>query len=137
MLKTAYEIGLRQALDEAGLTKEAQGALRRLLTHPATIGATMGGLGSLLAGGDEPSWERTLRGGGAGAAVGLGVRTLPKYLKKIPGMTTATGELAQGAGDLAWMAPSFLAVPAIMSAGQDENKAGHTAKHRARFRGKW
>jgi len=131
MLKTAYQMGVRRALAEAGLTKESS-----ILTNPAVLGATMGAAGGLLTGDDEPAWKRALRGGAVGGAIGGGVRYLPKLLKKIPGMAPG-GQLATGAADLSWMAPSLLAAPLIMDAGRDDDMnatkaGGRTRRARAR-----
>jgi len=131
MLKRAFELGMQRALIEAGLAKEA-GALTSALTNPLTIGATMGAAGGLLTGDEEPAWKRALRGGAVGGAIGGGVRYLPKLLKKIPGMAPG-GQLAPGAADLSWMAPSLLAAPLIMEAGreeEDDTKAGKKARMR-------
>ncbi len=124
MSKNYYEIGVKLALAEAGLAKVAV-PLKELLLHPAVLGTGMGALGNVLAGGEAPMWERALRGGTAGGAIGAGIRYLPKLIaKKAP-------SLSPYAGDLGWMAPSLLAAPVILGAGDT-----HGNKGRRGFRGK-
>lgn len=74
MLKTAYRVGVQKALEEAGLTKEAQ-----------PLGAISKGLGSLVTRGTDwwsklpPHIQRMLMGAGIGGAAGgvTGVGVLP------------------------------------------------------------
>jgi len=131
MLREFYLRGYRAALAASGSEKNA-GVLSKVLTNPAMIGGVMGAGGNLIAGGDTPAWERALRGGTAGAAIGAGVRYGPRLLGKIPGMTAKGGALAPGVADLSWMIPSLLAAPVIMGSG-DTSIGGKTRVH---FRGK-
>ena len=77
MLKIAYRVGVLKALEEAGLSKEAQPA--------SAIAKGLSGLGGLATRGTEwfsqlpPHIQQLLMGGGAGAAIGqvTGVGALP------------------------------------------------------------
>jgi hypothetical protein len=127
VLKEAFRRGVQLAAEEAGLTKDAADwpAVRKVLFHPATLGAAAGTGGELLAGHDV---GHALRTGALGAGIGAGVRYLPKVLPKVKALTTSQGQLAPGIADISWIAPSFLLAPALTGGGE---KPGHT-----RVRGK-
>lgn len=140
MLKEAYELGVRAALEKNA------GLMSRVLLNPATIGGVLGAGGSVLSDtvqGKTPSWKRALGMGAAGSLVGLGVRhgqsALTGLAKRFPSMgkhmLDQSGNLARGYTDLGWMAPSLLAVPAITAATGGD--AQTTGKHPTGFfRGK-
>ena len=85
MLKTAYRVGVLKALEEAGLSKEAQ-----VMTLPAEAASALlhagggAGLGALLGGifGEEGGAGRgALIGGGAGLGAGVLKALLPRLAR--------------------------------------------------------
>lgn len=80
------------------------------LLHPAAIGAGLGAAGGALAPGEGSRLEGALRGAAAGGAIGVGVKYLPKAIRSSESLKA----LHPYAGDIGWMAPSLVAVPAVM-----------------------
>jgi len=81
MLKYAYEMGVRAALEEAGLTKEAFNwgkALDFGMKNPyltsAGAGAALGGLSGFASGHEGGTWRGALTGAGAGFGMAGGAR---------------------------------------------------------------
>ena len=107
-METGYDFGVLVALRTVGLVKEAAfgDIARKVLAHPATIGAGLGAAGGALQGGDTSIGERMLRNAGAGALIGAGIKYLPKYTGKLMPKGHALAK------DMPWLAPSLLA-PAI------------------------
>jgi len=73
MIKQAYEAGVKQAMIDAGLTKEAISPLAKYMG----AGAAGGGILSGIAGGDLGS---AFQGALSGGAAGAGVHYLPELL---------------------------------------------------------
>ena len=81
MIKTAYQMGVQIALEEAGLLKQAYSATERALVG-ALLGGLGGGLGSELSGSEhKPLWAAG--GAGLGALAGLGGPQVMRYLRGI------------------------------------------------------
>ena len=95
-------------------------AIPKALLNPAVVGAGLGAAGGAVAPGEGSRLKGALRGAAAGGAIGAGVKYLPKAIKG----SKALKPLHPYAGDIAWMAPSLAAVPAVMHGTKSKQAAG-------------